>query len=979
MHLNAKAQDPYIRHYTTLDGLPSNTIYQIYQDSKHFMWLTTDAGVVKFDGSTFINYRKSEGLSSNDVIRVKEDKYGRVWFFCYNATLNFYYSNAIYSHHNSPFLNALLGKGLILDCIDFKEDLLFYNMQCELFILDSNNFVKRNKFFKKALTLPLKWNSRQSVRVSFVDLKENNDLRIWTSYGVFSQSHFKSIPIADDTSIKIESVFPTKNKYYYAKCTNIGLIRINSDLSYERITVPFDFSKIKYVVEDSKGYLWVSAFDGGVYCFRDDKLIKWLDIKDALHLFEDYENNIWVSSQSSGLYLVSHDVLSQKHYNLDYFNKLRIKTLIKANGIGVWSTDGRSLFYYRSGKIVRINVFEDDGIDLFSLVGNDKMFIAKKNKFFYIVKNARLSRPTNQLKLNMGHRYDVSIKKLLYDNNNDIRVLFDQNRVLESSSSDNFDKLEVNYISERITNAFFDSRNNLVINGRKNFIYNKGKIYPSMKFKEFDGCVIVDHERIDHYNEVINVDGEKLYLIHKSKAYDILGESNTAIRSQIRKILVHNNCLYFNTNSNIYMCENLDRLLAGKEVFIQPIGINFQSINDFLIIADSLYIASDYGLTIISETQFKNCTSSPPTPYVASAKINEVLLKFVPNEIKVVGKNRISFTCRCIDFTSNPYYYLYRLEGKDTSWIKARGGDAEIIYQNLPKGTYTFKLKVRKANSDWSDTLEFPIIIMPMFYEYPLFWLLVAILLGIIAVLIGIQIKIYRMKQVENSHQLIVMEQRALLSMMNPHFIFNSLGSIQGFLLKNRTGEAILYLTQFARLIRQNFSAINVTMIYLDEEIERLKNYLELEQVRLENKFDYFIEIDEVLNEDVFFVPSMIIQPFVENSIWHGVAKLDSSIKGNIAVRFKMMPNEMLRVLIEDNGIGISNSMKSNKKSISHLHQSMGMTKRRLKLLSERHNCNAHLVIVEIQPWSVNPGTKVEIYIPITSEKPEKEQNQENS
>jgi sensor histidine kinase YesM len=100
------------------------------------------------------------------------------------------------------------------------------------------------------------------------------------------------------------------------------------------------------------------------------------------------------------------------------------------------------------------------------------------------------------------------------------------------------------------------------------------------------------------------------------------------------------------------------------------------------------------------------------------------------------------------------------------------------------------------------------------------------------------------------------MEQKALQSMMNPHFIFNSLGSIQNYLLNNKGSEAVIYLSQFANLIRQNLNAINTPMIILEEEVDRLRNYIDLEQKRLENKFEYSIELDSNLEEETLYIPS---------------------------------------------------------------------------------------------------------------------------
>ncbi|MFZ4547238.1 MAG: two-component regulator propeller domain-containing protein, partial [Bacteroidales bacterium] len=139
---NTLAQNPYIRHYTSLNGLPTNTIYQIYQDSQKFIWFTSDAGVVKFDGTNYTGYRKKDGLTSNDVVRIKEDAKGRVWIFNYNGTINYIFNNTVYNKNNAPFLKSIIGKGFILDFFtDTAQTIHFYNWQREVFSLDSNNKV----------------------------------------------------------------------------------------------------------------------------------------------------------------------------------------------------------------------------------------------------------------------------------------------------------------------------------------------------------------------------------------------------------------------------------------------------------------------------------------------------------------------------------------------------------------------------------------------------------------------------------------------------------------------------------------------------------------------------------------------------------------------------------------------------------------------------------------------------------------------
>jgi len=223
-------------------------------------------------------------------------------------------------------------------------------------------------------------------------------------------------------------------------------------------------------------------------------------------------------------------------------------------------------------------------------------------------------------------------------------------------------------------------------------------------------------------------------------------------------------------------------------------------------------------------------------------------------------------------------------------------------------------------------------------------------------------IRTQKMKRTEVDHQLIVMEQKALQSMMNPHFIFNSLGSIQNYLLKNKGSEAVIYLSQFAQLIRQNLDAINTPMINLEEEIGRMRNYLDLEKIRLENKFDYSIEIDTEFEEDQVFIPSMMIQPIAENSIWHGLATLEGM--GFIKIRFHAYKPKSLKIIIEDNGIGMKKALAYSATTSHRQHLGMKIIEKRLKLLSKKYSTVTSINYSECTPGNNNPGTLVELVLP---------------
>jgi sensor histidine kinase YesM len=154
-------------------------------------------------------------------------------------------------------------------------------------------------------------------------------------------------------------------------------------------------------------------------------------------------------------------------------------------------------------------------------------------------------------------------------------------------------------------------------------------------------------------------------------------------------------------------------------------------------------------------------------------------------------------------------------------------------------------------------------------------------------------------------------------------------------------------------------------MIGLDDEINRLNNYLELEQIRLENKFYYSIEVEDSLLKDNIVIPSMIIQPFAENSIWHGIASIQSN--GFIKVKISYLSDKVLKIVLEDNGVGMDNSKDKSFKSKNHLHMGMQMTRKRLVLLSKKYEIDAHVEHYDLYPGTENRGTRIELYIPYST------------
>jgi len=196
---------------------------------------------------------------------------------------------------------------------------------------------------------------------------------------------------------------------------------------------------------------------------------------------------------------------------------------------------------------------------------------------------------------------------------------------------------------------------------------------------------------------------------------------------------------------------------------------------------------------------------------------------------------------------------------------------------------------------------------------------------------------------------------------MNPHFIFNSLNSVNQFISENKELEANKYLSSYSNLMRNMMENSNKDFISLSNEIEQLKKYLDLEHLRFQDKFEYQIIVDENIDSEVTFIPNMILQPHLENAIWHGLRYKEE--KGNLILKFDLFQKKV-QITIDDDGIGLTQS-KALKTINQKVHQSRGTTNtlERIKLLNDLYKMNITFAITEKE--APETGTRVEINVPL--------------
>ncbi|MEL7339546.1 MAG: histidine kinase, partial [Bacteroidota bacterium] len=313
--------------------------------------------------------------------------------------------------------------------------------------------------------------------------------------------------------------------------------------------------------------------------------------------------------------------------------------------------------------------------------------------------------------------------------------------------------------------------------------------------------------------------------------------------------------------------------------------------------------------------------------------------------------------------------YKYRLRGND--WSRSTR-QTTVAITNLSPGTYTFEVTAKKEGESWDfdnfDSYTFTIA-SPFYASW---WFITLVILAVLAIAYYIYaVYANRRRQqreeqrIRNQAEKLALEHQALYAMMNPHFTFNALQSIQFFIHRQDKKAANKFLSSFAKLVRKNLESTQSDTITLGEEVERLKLYLSLEKMRFPEKFDYVVKVEPGLDLSDTEIPPMLLQPFVENSIKHGIMSLETD--GLIEVKIESHGEDHLRVRIEDNGIGIVESKKRQaNRPKDHVSKGMQITMDRLALFARMSGKEYSLDIDEIKGDQEQvEGTRVDMILPL--------------
>ncbi len=958
------AQSYYFRNYSVEDGLPFIDVSVIYQDHNGNLWSGGYGGLSKFDGIVFTNYSPKDGLLNHLVTSIVEDNKGNLWI----GTIS-----GINKYDGEKFTSYTTKDGLINNSITSS----FKDANGDLWFGTSKGITKisNGKFFNYTSKDGL---INNDTRCFFQDNKGN--IWIGTSEGlsISDGKEFKSYTVSNGLKSNVINGIAqdAENNIWIATANGLCKFNENTFTNYTLGNRNKD-EDIKAVIVDAKDVIWLGT-DKGLIKFNHSTFSNFPIRKDQNSniincFYKDYENNLWIGTYAGLFKYRGNPFISYGIQDGLTNNFIHGITRDSKNNLWVGSQDG--LYKFDSKGFYQYN--ESNGLK------------AKQISSIYEDTPSALWLAT-----------DAGL--IIYDGKT-----FGKNI---DTSSIYKDKLNVIYK---------DSKNNIWIGGNNEIFKYDGNIFQRYAFKSLNEnnqvwTFIEDKQGniwIGTYlGGLIKYDGKTF-----TECSEQLGFKND---SYLASLIDDDGNLYFGGLDGVWMYN--PKMPENKPIsFNQSDGMSSDLVYSLTFVKgqNEVWAGTNQGLNQINIAEFKKTGQKNIIPFGKQEGFTGVecnngswvdkdgaiwfgtvygLIKYDPNEyienkveskISITGfslfyndtilndsvhlaysDNNITFKFSGICLT-NPgkVKYKYILEGFEKTWSPA-SKERLANYSNLPPGTYTFKVISSNNENLWNTTpAHFTFTINRPFWKTWQFYVSLILLLSFLLIF---SIR-YRIRQIKNKEKqktelnkkIANIESQALRAQMNPHFIFNTMSSIQDYISSNDTDAALKYLSKFAKLMRKIMDNSKQQLIAVAEEINALTLYLELEVMRFDKKFEYHINIDKTIDANYDRIPSMLIQPYVENAIIHGLLPKEGNGKISITLQ---RHGDTIECTIEDNGIGRTKSVEYKKNRVQQ-HKSMGMsiTQERLDILNSSLKSNIYAEIIDLYENGEPAGTKVKLIIPL--------------
>jgi ligand-binding sensor domain-containing protein len=944
-------QELYMRHFSVEDGLPSNTVYASFQDNRGYMWFATDAGVAVFDGQKFTNFNKSDGLSDNEVFDIHQDRENRIWFSTANGEPCYFLNNTFYTKRNSDLLKQVsfsdfinyyyedqlgniylgsnfgelyrIGSGIVEPLYDIRKSIramLLFEEEGALKVIYSTGAIRN---FSDGSIENLGFNLQKAARFVKVD-----NAVFFAIKNTLYRYHLKTkktetlaLNILDSDSRHIISVQLIDQELYVGTWNKTTIVSFSDSL---KITDEILKGKgVSSAFKDKEGNCWLTTLGEGVY-FTIPTNIRSYSGPDLQNNFincinQDVEGHVWIGGKNNKLAYQT----DSGFVNIPFGNKRTgrgmINAIIPAKDGSIWIGGDDGMVHLVEKKA------------LINVATGAKCFLELEGSEMWIGASSSLIRVTKDNYSNLFDGFISSDEIVTRGRVNEIAKWKDGNLLVVFKN-----KLKVFHPADTTLHDF-----------------------PNSNFNDFD------------IND-IKTNDEDLWLATSGNGIIQYTVSGDIRKFDVENGLLNNNCrtLFIDEIGNVYggTTNGLSKIDCSDKSNVQV--VNYTE-NDGLISNDihavfkdsenTIWVGTSEGLSYFREDDIHQKVEEFPLYLTSFTNSGNQLSSDKKHTFKY-NQNDIRFDFIGLNYRfSDELTYQYKLVGIDDRWQEST--QTYVEYPYLPSGNYTFQLNVAvngKVINSQPIIVQFEID-KPFWEKWWFYAIIFSLVLGIIFLVIRRRTTIIR-KQEALKRKALEAQQTALRAQMNPHFVFNSLNSIQHFIAENDERKALDYLSKFSRVIRRTLSASGKSAVLLSDEVEMLRHYLDLEKLRVDNAFNYTISIGENVKANEIELPPLLLQPYIENAIWHGVVPL--KIDGHILISFEQK-SDLLVCTIDDNGIGRA-AAKASKTNA--MHQSVGMlkTEERINLIGEFHHKSCTVEIEDKKSESGDAlGTTVVLTLPI--------------
>ncbi|MFA7380354.1 MAG: two-component regulator propeller domain-containing protein [Bacteroidia bacterium] len=982
------AQSPFMWHLTDTEGLPSMEVYNMLQDKKGFMWLGTDNGVCRYDGKRFTTFfhPKQRGKAFSFL---REDIKGRIWFVNFSGQI-------FYIENGKMNLFTLFEK-------EFKSSfpVIQFDSKGQLWVASIGNplycYKETSSGWVKIKSLPIgKTNGNMSI--------DNNDNILLVD---FSKGYTYI-----SKGGKIIKTGP--------KPENVGLVRfipeLNSFCSYKR-SVPEVFnitrnqplnivsktgknSKEDFISDifiPDTSQLWITTYNGvRIYRKEHNKFTEQISLlpDHAISgVLKDREGNFWISTLKSGIYILPSLQLWAATKENSPMSDSRVFRMAATNNGDLFLAHGNgtiSVFNTRTKQFVKQIVFplKKDIEDVRFNSRNNELYVSCVKTFVYSISAGKVTDPG--LSHSSVKRYDFDeAGNVLIATSFGTYLLEYQNALNKSPWYTNYsqgitrvdNQQVIQFTTQRSSTCLINKQDTTIWAGTTNgLLFYHNNVAGELLWKGTDKIFSTDIEQSKDGTIWVSTVQQGLFAIRNRKIVLHLTQKNGLRSDFIRTLSVSGNQLWFATERGVQSYNKGNGKITS---FTTDDGLITNDVLDIFQHDGVVYLATSKGFQWF-DTDKVQPNKVRPLIYITEFAIQDKDTQLKNNFVLPYFQNNITFRFNGFSFKSGKAMrYSYRLLGLDTNWLNASSEVTFARYPSLPPGDYTFEVKAINADgyeSEEPTSISFAVE-KPYWQSWWFYLLALLFTSGIVSVIFLIRIRSIRKRNEDErikadlaleksmvEHDLRSSQLVSLKAQMNPHFVFNALNSIQEYIMLNEKTLANTYLGKFADLMRMTLDISSRQEVSLQEEVKLLTLYLELEALRFEEKFSYYINIENNVQQSSIYLPPMLIQPYVENAIKHGLLH----IKNNriLQVTFAMKSAGLLMATIEDNGIGRKRSFEMRKfRQPMHKSFATGATQKRLELLN--YNRPNEIVVKYTDLKDENgfaSGTRVELSIPVNIE-----------